>query len=816
MAVITGTLSAEMRVVPESVEDFLLVPGVPSTLGFLLEGSPASESIEYRVRDYTGEERYRSSASLSEGRVEIVIERDAGYHEIYFPEPDQVFGLGAIDPFVGETDDFFGIDAALSWHAGEARREGLIANLARSGIGIARERVDWAGINPRRGNWHWHPRESSRHPYPGAYERLRITYSDYGIDVLDVFHSAPEWVRNAPYAFPVDLEATSHSWRMIGERWNDYLGGLEVWNGSEGHFGAYVPADQYVPLMRTLRYSWERSGLDVSVGGAGFDFFNPLYMDLAARNELLEEVDYISFHFFSEPLLLESSIARYREWVSDFGHEGMPLWLTASGPGWRQKASRPPFQVQRASSLKYVMNAVEAKAAGVARYFPTAYAWSSQETGSPGMTDQYDSPLRSMVSYFHAVKTLSNREYAGDLELGGDGPIERARVFTGQDGKAVIVLYTAQPAWSQRVTLPFRPEHVTELDGREVSLGAENTVRVTNGLIYVWAESSKVEQHINRETRAAELYAASRTAPRAPAQGSPIVMQPLLGEEWGGGANQIGYTVSPDMDRFLLPVRVHNLSESEVNLELRLREIVDGEAEGTLEVSRVAISGNSFMDVLFDVVATMLNPRQELARVEIRATSDEVDRIAPLLMNFLMPRALDDFIESFSVRQSLSLRDLERRTELSTTRGVGATTMIVTRDGGWRITSDFTEPGDSRLTLNLWSMGNVRWEEVEAVVVRARFERPVRAQLRILTDFDTRHYAVNHLIRRDGEWGIYLFPLNSSHFYTNQRLYVHQIERMNNGLVPVDRMSLEFTHLDLRNTGNVLEISDIIFVGGSE
>ncbi len=821
MGLLSGPLAADFRLVPHSVEDFLIDPGVASGIAFRLEGDSPPESVEYLVRNYAGGVRYRSSVSVSEeGDIEVSLGRPRGYHELYFPETEQAFGIGAIAPFEGETDDFFGIDAALSWLTEDERREGLIANLARGGIGIARERVDWQAVNPRPGEFNWHARETQRHPYPGGYERVRMTYDDHGIEVLDVFHSAPGWIRERTHrhAYPEDLVATSDAWQRIGERWKGYLGGMEVWNEPDIHFGGYLPADQYVPVVRAMRHAWDEAEIDVPLGGGGFALFNRPYLDLAARNRILDELDYVSFHFYGDPLLMEDWVGAYRQWLSDYGAETMPLWITESGGAWHHHESRPPLREQRAVAMKYAMNAVEAKAAGVARYFAFVYPrFSTDGNRNLGMTDEHGTPLRSLMGYFQAVASLSHKEYSGDLIL-EEGQLSRIRAFKGSGDESVLVFYSSYPTRRQTVTLPFEVNRVAGIDGRELAGAGGRRVTVSDGIVYAWANTSDVERYLDRETPAAEMQAAGNggTGNRAPA--SPVILQPRLDVDGGISANQIGYFIPSDLRQFTLPVRVHNLGDQPVSLDLQVREM-PGNLRNvrSLGRSRMEVPANDFRDTVFEVAPALLMPRKGVASVEVHATSDEVERIAPLVVNLLLRGAgeIEDYAAAYPNRQNVSLVDPERRVELSSGPSVEGTTMFVTREGHWRISGNFTEPGNSSLSVELSTPSDIVWDEVDAILFRVRFDRATMVRLRVWSGFGTAHYAVNRMIKSDGDWAVFLFPLNTDHFYTYEDLNDQQIERMRRGLTPLDRLSLEFTHLDGDQSDNRLEISDILFIGGN-
>ena len=808
----TGTLAAEVRLSPVSIEAFLVVPDSELSLEFVVEGDSPPQSLQYRIREYDGSERYRSSVSVQNGGISITLEPRAGFREIFFPETEQAFGVGEVAGASGNRDPFFGIDAGLSWLAEEDLREGLIANLARGGIAVVRERVDWRALNPRRGNWNWHARETWFHPYPGGYERARITYDQHGIKVVDPIFHVPEWMRRSedPYAFPSDLGAASEGFGTIGGQWSRYHGGIETWNRPDLDFGHYLPADQYVPLVKAARYGLDKAGVRTPLGAGGFAAVNRPYLDLAARNGLLDHVDYISFHYSGDPIWMEDRVEAFRSWLEDHGSGGTPLWITESGASMAGLEGRTALQIERIRAMRYVMNAIEARATGVVRHFPSVYSRSGSTDPHDAMTDEFGVPLRSLIAYFQAVEAASHRSYAGDLNL-QLSILKRARVFEREGEDSLIVLYTGHPAWTQPVRLPFDIKRAEGIDGRDLRVAEGRSVTVSDGLVYVWAAASDVERHLARETRAADLKArASREIPERPAF-SPVILQPTPGFGENAFASQVGYLVAEGSERFALPVRIHNLGPESMDMEFEAREVSRRDDAVSLGRQRVEVSGSSHRDIVFDFSVSQLRPDEGTARVEVNQVGEQFT-VSPLALNVLTPARLEEVTGRYEGFQPLTLRNLERRAQLSTSEGVGGATLLITRDGYLRLSAAFSEAGSSTLSLDLPMPRNVDWSGVEALAVRLRFERPGMAELGIRTDYGTSHFAVNRIIKRDSDWGVFVFPLDTDHFQNQYGMTSRQADRMRNGLLPLERISLEFTHLDDTRGNNVVEIGDVLLL----
>lgn len=266
---------------PVEVGQFCIAPNQPTVLRWRPAGPPPEGPLEAAIRDYAGRIVSSTQARFSaEGFVELPVELAAGYYEIDFPAREQRFGVISLPAREGRRDPFFAIDSAMSWLVrDDATREGLVKVLRRCGIPMSRERLNWAQINPAKDTWDW---ES-----PSRYESIRQACRREGVEVLEMFHGTAAWAGQVG-KYPEDLAGTARAWREIARRFSPTWGAMEVWNEPDISFGDNLPADQYVPLLKTFAYAFQNGQIETPLVGGVFAHFNRPYLDSAARNGLLD------------------------------------------------------------------------------------------------------------------------------------------------------------------------------------------------------------------------------------------------------------------------------------------------------------------------------------------------------------------------------------------------------------------------------------------------------------------------------------------------------------------------------------------------
>ncbi|MBS1371871.1 MAG: hypothetical protein HPZ91_18150 [Lentisphaeria bacterium] len=498
-----------------------VAPGTPSVT-LTLDREPENAALDYVWTGCDGRKVAAGKAAVRDRRLILPLPQKQGFYEFTFPALKFTGGVTVLPPYSGERDPFFAMDAACSvfgLYRDEALASAYFRILGYGGVSVIRERLLWGRLEPGEpGKYQWQ--------FRGNAETLRKLAAEHELKVLELFHDAPASLgavsdrrESGYYPFPRNLVGTAESWRAIGKRWSPYWNALEVWNEPEISFGGELPGDQLGSLQRTVSYAFASNGIDTPLVGGVFTGFllNERMMRLYLGNGLLDDSDIASFHSYQAAPQLEARIAEFRELLGKEPKAAMPVWITECGRAWPRGTDRATPADDLASARHIVMKAVEAKACGVAMYFPFVLQYYPETSNNFGMMDRNHTPMRSLAGYFNAIRLLSNFRYAGDLR--GVSGAELARVFRRGD-EAVAVLFGDGP-----VTLPagLRVERFEGIDGR--TLAPAPSFRPPEGLFYAVTTADAVAPFLRTETEAMRLLKLADSYRPLPRTAKPVVMQ---------------------------------------------------------------------------------------------------------------------------------------------------------------------------------------------------------------------------------------------------------------------------------------------------
>jgi len=352
------------RLVPVDLTEFCIQPNQPAEIHWQAELS-GDEELRATLRDYQGGKvAVVPLRRCGTDRAAAVLNCPPGFYELELAGEHR-FGVICLPAAPGRRDPFFSIDAAMSWLVPPGHfADGQL-----------------------------------------KYESLRRLYAANEVPVLEMFHNAPAWT-GLVGRYPENLALTARSWSRIAGRWQPTWGALEVWNEPDIFFGANLPADQYVAMVRTMRFALQQADVRLPLVTGVFAHYHQRFLDVAAENGLLQLSDAVSFHTYHRAMEMQGLVARYRAWLAANDCAAMPLWITESGRPWRRGPDRPPVDQDAQSALDIVMKAVEARACGVARYFAFVYPFYEENANNFGMMGREGTPLRSMAAYAQCIWTI--------------------------------------------------------------------------------------------------------------------------------------------------------------------------------------------------------------------------------------------------------------------------------------------------------------------------------------------------------------------------------------------------------------------------
>ncbi len=778
---------------PASVGQFFVRPNETAVLRWRVDGGDLAGRIGYTFRDNWGNPLQSGEATVSGKTVELSVRPGQGFHEVEFPSLRQAFGVVALPARAGVKDDFFAIDSALSWLVrDDALRQGMIQALSRSGIGMSRERLSWARVQPADGQWQWET--------PQRYETVRKLYAQQGVQVLEMFHDAPAWLGRVG-KYPSDLNAAVRAWNEQSRRWRHVWGALEVWNEPDISFGDFLPADQYAALAEAVSYSLAIGRVGRPLVGGAFAHNDRRYLDSAARNGLLDHVDVISFHTYGRAVQMEPLVENYRSWLQTHGHPSMPLWITECGRPWKRGPERPARDDDALSALDITMKGVEARACGIARYFPFVYPYYDENTNNFGMMDRRGVPLRSMAAYVRLVGVLAGKSYLGDLKC-GDAAVRRARAFG--DGKdTVVVLYTGKPGASVVVQLPLPARRVEGIDGRPLAIVGGKTP-VPDGLSYLWIDGKSLPEHLKTDTLAMRLSSMARPSLPCRPEPSAVVLRfqfdPAL-----MAAKSEGYALKEQKTYSRVPVgvRVFNLGKRVQEVALKL--VMPGEArlvEGAA-VRPLRILPESSAEAVW--IADLSSPLGEWGTASLRVTAEgeQAGRVAPRVLELLGEVSLSRIVQRDPGAVVLPIHDLKRwKPGIS---GNGRMSMENTAEAAWRLHCSFTE-GDRWVYPSFRLPESLDTGRFSALALRVRCQKPATVRVFLWEgDRGVGYLTPGPAVAADGQWHTAIVRFSD--------LTASQV----NAPDPNGRLDLKQVHriaigMNAQSAENVLDVSDVYFL----
>lgn len=537
-------------------------PDQETTIVLGIDNSEINE-IDYNIEDYSGSIVSSAKAVISNNCIKLKLKLPSGYYTCRFPGEGALFGIYVSNLFTEPKDTFFGIDAAFSWLVAGGKkhlREDLIKVLNQVGVASVRERIMWNDINKAKGKYSF---TASR----TEYKQLRECYKKYGLDVLDVFHDSPKWLKKDPSPYPSNLLETSSSWSIIADSFNRYWCGLEIWNEPDIGFGKNLPAEHYMPLVKAISHTIRNKRISTPlVGGAFTDRCPDSFRDVCAESGLLECVDAISLHHYGKWDSISQYITSYRNWLTKHGHKNMPIWISETGQ-WRKKTTNEReannYRTNVAKSI--TLKTVESKAMGVAKFFPFIYGNYSEGSTTFSMLDKNYTPLKPCAAYFTSIQFLANKTYVGDIKL-----IENTigRVFKGVSNECTVVF---SPVSNKNIKTPFSDEKCWGIDGRQIKVDQGIINDSSEGVFYQRVNWEKVEDKLvlNKDV---ENYRAVEKQ-QEEMESSPIILSPgTLKTENPFFQDVEGYSITPEGRPLKYYFSAQNISQKTVKISLDASE----------------------------------------------------------------------------------------------------------------------------------------------------------------------------------------------------------------------------------------------------
>ena len=591
---------------PRLADGFYPLPDTQAVIHLETKDIPADSCLAYKVYDYWEEFEFEGSTVVGkDGAVDVPVKLKAGYHEITFPDTGQTFGIGCLDKVHGAADEFFCVDAGMSWTGnGDPFWRSWLPILARQGIATVRERLTWSQVNPAKDLFQFEQHS--------GYDIVRNSFAEFGLKALEVFHDTPAHCRGNN-VFPQDTINTAEAWAVLARRWHKGWGAVEVWN-EPNCFG--LPGGQYVPMAKAIAWAIheEKMGDVLVVGGCYNPGASSVYLETCAQNGLLDVSDAISFHLYAAPSSMQKYVKSYRDLFRKFGKDSMPLWCSESGSPWQHLAERrPPIEEDNRCATMTTMRGIEGRACGLAKFFPFFLNPHREGPIEWGITGPHRTPLRQWAAWLQATKILRNKTYLGDLKVAA-GEVSLARVF-GDDNEAIVVLYGAS---KDAVKLDIPVKSIEGVDGRALCKTKTGLVPMRDNLTYVRTGRVDVAGKLLTDTETMRLFKISQQ-PAPAVMAKPVVLQPMMDSENVTRVSEFGYDVdTAQASACKVGAKASNFTDKnrKVTVQLMLPqgcnlvegkpvETIDVPAKGTVSLSwKVDLSSALAVDRKAAVVVT--------------------------------------------------------------------------------------------------------------------------------------------------------------------------------------------------------------------
>ena len=516
LLLISTTITSVVGWIPKDVNQFWVEPETRSVFVFESKDKPSGDedsdlkdTLRYEVRTTDGEPFLTGTGRLEDNSLRIEASLPQGYFELELLDSQQVFGIASQPSFCPfestETkevdlkesrrrDPFFGIDSASTWLVSDDKtREELIRNARRMGVATYRERLSWGALEPQEGSLDFQGDRRS--------EFVRTTAKKYDVPILELFHSAPGWMERVG-TYPVDLIKTANTWGTIGKRWNQTWNSFEVWNEPDISFSGNLPADQYVPVLKSVAQEFKREGIETPVVGGIIASFRDSFMDSLAENGGLDACDIFSFHTYCRAYEMETVCLQYHNWLVKNKSEWKPLWITECGRPWKKGTNRPDREADMTSAEDIAQKGVAAKALGIDAYFPFVYVYYEENSNNFGMCDRNNAPLRSCAAYSRLIYLLGGKRCVGSLDIEG---VDRSYVFVDPETEeTVVALYSRERQKGRTLRAPIKPLYVERATGERLPIKDNCVFDFSDQLIYaIFASPSELPLKKSSEVDAA-------------------------------------------------------------------------------------------------------------------------------------------------------------------------------------------------------------------------------------------------------------------------------------------------------------------------
>ena len=377
------------------------------------------------------------------------------------------------------------VDSATAWFARryqeQAKHQEILANLAAlAGVNWIRDRMTWAELEPASGKLQPQTR----------YDTSADLQNKHALNVLQVFHSTPEWAidqtldgKAARQCFPRDLRHVYTFCRAMAQRFRGSVHAWEPWNEANiSPFGGHT-IEEMCSLQKAAYLGFKAGDPGITVcwnvfAGSG----SPLHTQGVLANEVWSYFDTYNIHSYSPPERYLDEFATARE-----GACGRPIWITECGIRRRTTDKKPWGDLPRQAELEQAQFIARSYAsslfAGVDRHFFFILGNYIEREVQFGLLRHDHTPRPGYVALAAVGRFLAGAKCQG--RLSANAYLFQAKP-DGQERDVVV-------AWDWTIPKGMAPEASYDYLGRKIKVHA--TKRLGKSPVFLVLPTGEGKRH---------------------------------------------------------------------------------------------------------------------------------------------------------------------------------------------------------------------------------------------------------------------------------------------------------------------------------
>ena len=364
------------------------------------------------------------------------------------------------------NNGFFCIDTAHSWIGRTPPVDGKdsfreAARLARlMGAASSRDRLGWAEVAPA-------PEEIDWKQYILCPQYMR----EEGVEVLGMFHDAPEYVKKTTRSVPDDLFELYRFCNRLGTDFSGSVQAWEFWNEQNATWFNWDAVWEMATAHKVAYLALKKANPELTVLPGGLTEWivpAPEYFDFLMANGLYDYFDAMAFHLYGPLNSYSHFVDDLNAVYAKYGRKPKPLWITESGTHAEGSALEEPlyprdgkydFPIQAAAlgnrehsvgqeqvwAEFIVKSAVRMQMLGIARNYPFVFLpFNEQGGGKAWGYFRWDYSVKPVFqANANLIEQIGSAELLGELQMPG---AIKACLYQQKDGRETIVFWNAKGA----------------------------------------------------------------------------------------------------------------------------------------------------------------------------------------------------------------------------------------------------------------------------------------------------------------------------------------------------------------------------------